>query len=452
MCGVKHAVASQTRPPRLRFAKRPIRAIVVVLGKGPESHALGPERKEGREPASLMSSGESIRLQQLLDMAPRPGMRIGKVLGIPIFLHSTWIIIFAAITYSLYEQFKLQNPGWPPAQQWSVGVFTSILFFASLLFHELAHSVVAQHYKIRVLSITLFIFGGVASIERDPSKAIQEFNIAIAGPLASGFLAGVFFGLVHAFPSNQVVSAVFTWLWTTNLLLAVFNLLPGFPLDGGRIFRALIWGATKSFSKATRVAGASGRMIAYAMILLGGFAVFKGFIGQGLWSVFIGFFLLNAAQESVAQAALRETLSGLRAADVMSHEVPTIGRAISLEEYGAEVLRTGRRCHLVITDDRLVGMMNVHTLNSVPRHEWGSTSVQAVMIPRERILWATPDEPLLGLLERLLTADINQMPIVSGSDNGAAQIIGMVSRDSILRVMQTRTELGPLSYTSVAGK
>jgi Zn-dependent protease len=373
-------------------------------------------------------------------------MRIGRILGIPIYLHSTWVIIFAAITYSLAMQFTQEHPAWNPAQQWTVGIFTSLLFFASLLFHELAHSVVAQHYKIRVLSITLFIFGGVASIERDPSKAIQEFNIAIAGPLASGFLAGIFFGLVQAFPSNQMVNAVSTWLWTTNLLLAVFNLLPGFPLDGGRIFRAIIWGATKNFSKATRIAGASGRFIAYAMILLGGFAVFKGFIGQGLWSVFIGFFLLNAAQESVAQAAIRETLTGLRAADVMSHEVPTVGRAISLEEYGAEVLRTGRRCHLVITDDRLVGMMNVHTLNSVSRDEWGHTSVQAVMIPRERILWASPDEPLLGLLERLLTADVNQMPIVSGSDDGAAHIIGMVSRDSILRVMQTRNELGPLSY------
>ncbi|HLZ51032.1 MAG TPA: site-2 protease family protein [Candidatus Acidoferrum sp.] len=379
-------------------------------------------------------------------MAARPGMRIGRILGIPIYLHSTWVIIFAAITYSLAMQFTQEHPAWNPAQQWSVGIFTSLLFFASLLFHELAHSVVAQHYKIRVLSITLFIFGGVASIERDPSKAIQEFNIAIAGPVASGFLAGIFFGLVQAFPSNQMVNAVSTWLWTTNLLLAVFNLLPGFPLDGGRIFRAIIWGATKNFSKATRIAGASGRLIAYAMILLGGFAVFKGFIGQGLWSVFIGFFLLNAAQESVAQAAIRETLTGLRAADVMSHEVPTVGRAISLEEYGAEVLRTGRRCHLVITDDRLVGMMNVHTLNSVSRDEWGHTSVQAVMIPRERILWASPDEPLLGLLERLLTADVNQMPIVSGSDDGAAHIIGMVSRDSILRVMQTRSELGPLSY------
>jgi Zn-dependent protease/predicted transcriptional regulator len=372
-------------------------------------------------------------------------MRIGKILGIPIFLHSTWVIIFAAITYSLAMQFEQQNPGWPPAEQWSVGVFTSVLFFASLLFHELAHSVVAQYYKIRVLSITLFIFGGVASIERDPSKAIQEFNIAIAGPLASGFLAGVFFGMYLLFPSSQTVAALSDWLWKTNAMLAIFNLLPGFPLDGGRIFRAIIWGATKNFSKATRVAGASGRLIAYAMILLGGFGVFKGYLAPGLWSVFIGFFLLNAAQESVAQAAIRETLSGLRAADVMSNEVPTVGRAISLEDYGAEVLRTGRRCHLVITDDRLVGMMNVHTLNSVPRDEWAHNSVQAVMIPRERILWATPDEPLLGLLERLLSADINQMPIVSGSDDGAAQIIGMVSRDSILRVMQTRSELGPLA-------
>jgi Zn-dependent protease/predicted transcriptional regulator len=377
-------------------------------------------------------------------------MRIGRILGIPIYLHSTWVIIFAGITYSLYVQFAQQNPGWSPAQQWSVAVFTSFLFFASLLFHELAHSVVAQHYKIRVLSITLFIFGGVASIERDPSKAIQEFNIAIAGPLSSGLLAGLFYGLFLLFPSNETVATLSVCLATTNGWLAVFNLLPGFPLDGGRIFRAIIWGATGNFSKATRVAGGSGRLIAYAMILLGGFYVLKGLavpslVVPGLWSVFVGFFLLNAAQESVAQAAIRETLSGLRAADVMSHEVPTVGRAISLEDYGAEVLRTGRRCHLVITDDRLVGMMNVHTLNSVPRDEWAHNSVQAVMIPRERILWATPDEPLLGLLERLLSADINQMPIVSGSDNGTAQIIGMVSRDSILRVMQTRSELGPAS-------
>jgi len=221
--------------------------------------------------------------------------------------------------------------------------------------------------------------------------------------------------------------------------------LPGFPLDGGRIFRAMVWGATKNFEKATRVAGASGKLIAYAMILAGAWGAFNGYLQNGLWIAFIGWFILNAAQESVAQVAIRQTLAGLSAADVMSKEVPTVPGHITLEEYGAEVLRTGRRCHLVTNGDRLVGMMNVHTLNFVPRSEWAHNSVQAAMIPREKILWTSPEEPLLRLLERLLSADVNQMPVVSGANDGAPQIVGIVTRDSILRVMQTRSELGPLA-------
>lgn len=372
------------------------------------------------------------------------GLRIGKVLGIPIYLHSTWVFIFAAITWIIASQFKQQHPHWSDAQHWTVGVLTSLLFFASVLFHELSHSVVAQHYKIRVVSITLFLFGGLARIEREPSKAIQEFNIAIAGPLASGFLAGSFLGLTKLFPYSQSVGALATWLGWTNLSLAVFNLLPGFPLDGGRIFRAIVWGATKNFDKATRVAGGSGKLIAYSMILGGMYAAFNGYVQSGLWFAFIGWFILNAAQESVAQVALRETLTGLSAADVMSKEVPTVPGHITLEEYSAEVLRTGRRVHLVVSDDRLVGMMNVHTLNSVPREEWAHNSVQSAMIPREKILWTAPEEPLLRLLERLLSADVNQMPVVTGVSDGAPQIVGIVTRDSILRVMQTRSEFGPL--------
>ncbi|HUC55678.1 MAG TPA: site-2 protease family protein [Candidatus Cybelea sp.] len=372
------------------------------------------------------------------------GLRIGKILGIPIYLHSTWILIFAAITYIIASQFKQAHPLWSDMQHWTVGVITSLLFFASVLFHELAHSVVAQHYQIRVISITLFLFGGLARIERDPSKAIQEFNIAIAGPLASGFLSAAFFALTLLFSSSETVSALATWLCGMNALLAFFNLLPGFPLDGGRIFRAIVWGATKSFDKATRVAGASGKIIAYTIILFGVWGVLHGDI-QKLWTVLIGWFILNAAQESVAQVAVRETLSGLSAADVMSKEVPTVPGHITLEEYSAEVLRTGRRVHLVVNDDRFVGMMNVHTLNAISREEWAHNSVQAAMIPREKILWTSPDEPLLRLLERLLSADVNQMPVVSGASDGAPQIVGIVTRDSILRVMQTRTELRPLA-------
>ena len=378
-------------------------------------------------------------------MPTRPGLKIGRILGIPIYLHASWVIIFFLITLSLAMQFTQEHPRWSATQHWTIGIVTSLLFFASVLFHELAHSVVAQHYKIQVVSITLFIFGGVARIGREPSKAIQEFNIAVAGPLASFFLYGVFYGLTRIFPYSEMLGALAAWLAFINVRLASFNLIPGFPLDGGRIFRAIVWGSTKNYVRATRIAGTSGKLVAYGIILYGAWHAMRGEWSAGLWLVFIGWFLLNAAQESVAQVAIRETLAGLSAADVMSHEVPAVEGHITLEEYGAEVLRTGRRCHLVLHDGRLVGMMNVHTLNAVPRNEWAHNSVQSAMIPREKILWTSPDEPLLRLLERLLSADVNQMPVVSGSGDGAPQIVGMVTRDSILRVMQTRSELGSLA-------
>jgi Zn-dependent protease/predicted transcriptional regulator len=373
-------------------------------------------------------------------------MRIGRILGIPIYIHPSWIIIFVLITLSLAGQFTQMHPQWTPEQHWTLGILTSLLFFASVLFHELSHSVVAKLYKIRVASITLFVFGGVSRIGKDAPTPAQEFNIAFAGPLSSGLLAVMFYAIERVLPQDQMVGALADWLWKTNAMLAVFNLLPGFPLDGGRVFRSLVWAVTKDFGRATRIAGATGKLVAYGMIVFGiWMALGKSQWMTGVWFVFIGWFLLNAAQESVTQLAVRETLSGLHAADVMSHEVPTIARDISLEEYGREVARTGRRCHLVVSDDRLVGMMNMHQLNSVPREEWAHTSVQAAMIPRDKILWAKPEEPLLGLLERLLAADVNQMPVVTGSENDGAHIVGMVTRDSILRVMQARAEVGGLT-------
>jgi len=372
------------------------------------------------------------------------GFRIARILGIPIYLDASWLLIFGLVTYQLARVvFPEMHPKWTTAEYWFVGILTSVLFFASVLFHEMSHSVVALHYKIPVQSITLFLFGGIARIGREPSRPIEEFNIAIAGPLASFFLAAVFGGVMLLFSSEQMLGALGSYLAGANLLLGLFNLAPGFPLDGGRIFRAIIWGITKNFSRATLIAGTSGRLVAYALMVFGGYlAFYNRDWTSGLWLGVIGLYLLNAAQESIAQVTIRETLAGLHASDVMSHEVPTVDGHITLEEYGVEVLRTGRRCHLVLTDDRLVGMMNVHLLNEFPRDEWGHNSVQAAMLPRDKILWTTPEESLLKLLERLLTADINQMPVVSGSEDGAPQIVGMVTRDSILRVMQTRTELG----------
>ena len=250
-----------------------------------------------------------------------------------------------------------------------------------------------------------------------------------------------------------MIAALGSVLGRSNLWLAGFNLLPGFPLDGGRIFRAIVWGTLKDFTRATQVAGASGKMIASALIVVGigsiasehlaaSLAVLGFGRWDGAWLALIGWYLLNAAQASVAQVTIRGALAGLSATDVMSQEVPTIPANMSLEEYSNEVLRTGRRVHVVTMDDRLVGLMNVAALNKVSRDEWNMNSVQAVMVPRDKIIWASPEEPLQRLLERLLAADVNQMPIVSHGEDGSAHIVGIVTRDAILRVIQTRSELG----------
>lgn len=381
-------------------------------------------------------------------MIQASGLRIGRVFGIPIYLHPTWLLIFALITLSLTTQFSHQHPHWSPAQHWGLGILTSLFFFGSVLFHELSHSVVALHYRIPVVSITLFVFGGVARIGRESASAKQEFNIAIAGPLSSYFLAAAFWLVRSLFPSFEMLGALAFWLAWVNFGLATFNLVPGFPLDGGRIFRAIVWGATRNFERATRIAARSGQLIAYGMIVLGAVVALNGRLIDGIWLAFIGWFLLTAAQESVAQVAIRGALAGLRAADVMSREVPTIGREISLELYGHEVLRTGRRCHLVASNGRLLGLMDVQALNRVPREEWPVTSVQAAMVAPGKILWALPDEPLLPLLERMIAADINQLPVLDASPDGptGTRILGMITRDSILRVIQAHTELGQSAH------
>jgi Zn-dependent protease/predicted transcriptional regulator len=372
---------------------------------------------------------------------PAPGTRIVRILGIPIYLHSSWFIIFALITLSLGTQFTAQHPTWSPSQHWALGIITSLLFFASVLIHELGHSLIAKHYKIPVVSITLFIFGGLAKISRDPERPGQEFNIAIAGPITSFLLAGGF-GLVYlSTPAGGMLSEASKLLAQINLTLGIFNLVPGFPLDGGRILRSIAWGITHDFSKATRIASLSGQTFAYLLMIAG---IWKGMIAKdwvgGLWLVFIGWFLKSAAQESYAQVAIRDTLRGVRASDIMTPDVPSVPRDISLEDYVHEVLRTGRRCHLVTGAGQPVGLITLRSLSTFPRDEWSNTSVQAAMLPRDRIHWASPEEPVLGILDRMQNEDINQMPVVSEGN-----IVGLIGRDAILRAIQTRLQMHHLA-------
>ena len=374
----------------------------------------------------------------------REGFQIGRIYGIPILIHSSWIVALVLFASWFYSEFAALHLDLSQARLWGLGLMTTGLFFGSLVVHEVAHSVVAKLYKIPVVSITLFVFGGVSRIARESSRALEEFNIAVAGPLSSLLIAGGFYLIARQAGSNLVLKTLADSLAMINFSLALFNLIPGFPLDGGHIFRAIVWGFTKDFSRAARIAARSGQVIAYAMIAAGAGTAITSYVPLGgtvggLWLAFIGWFLLTAARQSQAQADARGALEGLRASDIMTPDLPTVGREISLEDYAREMLRTGRRAHLVLAGDQLVGLMTAEALSGVPQHDWDVTSVQAVMLPKSKLQWAAPEEPALSLLDRMRNIGMQQIPVIAGGS-----VVGIVTRDSILRVLQ-RQQVGGLA-------
>lgn len=372
----------------------------------------------------------------------RDGIQIGRIYGIPIYLHASWFVIFGLIAISFYYEFEALQLNIPTPRLVGLGLMTSALFFGSLVFHEMAHSVIAKHYKIPVVSITLFVFGGVSRIAREPTRALEEFNIAVAGPLSSLLLAGGFALVAWHADANLILKTLAGSLAWINFSLGLFNLIPGFPLDGGHIFRAIVWGVNKDYARSTRIAALSGQVIAYGMIALGAVTALTNYFPRlggtvgGLWLAFIGWFILSAAKQSQAQVEARGALEGLRVADIMTPDLPTVGREISLEDYAREMMRTGRRAHLVVAHDQLVGLITGEALSSVPQQDWEVTSVQAVMLPKNKLHWAAPEEPALSLLDRMRTVGMQQMPVIA-----AGNVVGIVTRDSILRVLQARHDV-----------
>lgn len=367
-------------------------------------------------------------------------VRLTTIRGIEVGLHYSWFIVFFLITVSLTTRFASQHPHWTTVEHYAVGIATSLLFFVSILLHELAHSFVALAKGIPVRSITLFVFGGVAQIGREPDRPLTEFQIAIAGPIASALLAVAFGFLPHlAGGQFEHVAALAGWLSSINLMLAVFNLVPGFPLDGGRIFRAVIWHFTGSFSKATRIAAGSGQLVGYGIILGG---IWTGLITgswfSGLWLAFIGWFLLNAAQESVLQMSMRSALSGLTAEDIMTRDCPTVSGQLSLADLVHEhILRTGRRCFLVSQNGRLEGLITLHQIKAVPQERWGDSFVAQAMTPIDRLHAVAPKTPILDVLGGMEQHDVNQVPVTQDG-----RLLGMITRDHLLRVLYANLELG----------
>lgn len=257
-------------------------------------------------------------------------LKIATIMGIPIRIHFTWLVIFGLITWALSAfYFPAYVPDLSIAIYWISGAAAAILLFASVAFHELAHSFVALKYRLPIISITLFIFGGVAQMKDEPPTSQAEFRIAIAGPLSSFFLS-LFFFAVYTLVTTQITEALFLYLAQINFILGAFNLIPGFPMDGGRVVRAFIWKRSQDFFYATRKAASYGQKIALFFMFFGIFSIFTGFIG-GLWLILIGWFLYSAAQASYQQAGLQETLSGIKVRDIMTKDIVTMPLNITTE-------------------------------------------------------------------------------------------------------------------------
>jgi Zn-dependent protease len=367
------------------------------------------------------------------------GVKLGRILGVPIRLHASWFLIFGLVTWSLAASyFPAGYPSLPTGAYWVLGAATSLLFFGSVLAHELGHSLVALRSQIPVHGITLFIFGGVAQIGREPSTPGDEFRVAIAGPLTSLVLAIGFGGLWLLDRAVPYLAAPSLWLMRINLGLALFNLIPGFPLDGGRVLRAVVWRITQNFQRATQVASFVGQLTAFGFIGLGLLTMVGGSFVNGLWLVFIGWFLQNAAAASYAQVNIQHSLRDVTAAQVMTRDCAFVPAQITVEQLVEErILPSGRRCFFVTENDRPRGVLTLSDIAQVSRPDWERTTAEQIMVPWERTSQVQPHTALLAALQVMDDANVNQIPVVEGEE-----VVGMLSREHVLHYVRTRAELG----------
>lgn len=370
-----------------------------------------------------------------------PGsFRIGTLAGIDIYINYSWLIILVFLIWSLATGwFAVLYPGWSPALYWITSTIAALLLFVSVLLHELAHSVVARARGLTVKNITLFIFGGVSNIEQEPSSPGIEFQVAIVGPLTSiliGALAALL--LLPLRGNTSPVTAVLGYLAYTNILLGIFNLIPGFPLDGGRVLRSIIWRISGSLRTATRAATISGEVIAYLFILAGIWLFFAGSVLDGIWFGFIGWFLLSSARSANSQAMLQSMFQGVKVADVMNPNPVTVPANISLQRLVDDYfLPQGLRSALVVQGDQLAGLITLGDIRHVPREQWTQTPVGLTMIPPERLHVVSPQQNLNDVLPLMVGSDVNQLPVTQDG-----RLVGVVTRDAIMRYLEIRRGLG----------
>lgn len=373
----------------------------------------------------------------------RNQIKLGRVFGIEVGLHYSWLIIAALIAFSLAAQFHQTNPQWSSGEIWASAIITSVLFFACLIAHEISHSLVAALYGIPVRQITLFALGGVAQTTKEATSAAAEFWIAIAGPIMSWVLGLALFALAHtggwvphSSPSSPLL-AVLVWLGYINLVLGTFNMIPGFPLDGGRVLRAIIWWTTGNARRAMHISVRIGQFCGIVLLLYGIFRFFTGAGFGGLWLSFIGWFVLEAAGSSYVQFEASTALRDLHVSDLMSQDCIVIDGGISVQQFVDEkLLRSAQRCFFVLDQSRLAGLVTPQDLHKIPRASWPFTPLSSIMRRVEEIKAVAPETSVMRAMEIMVNNDINQIPVVSDH-----HLTGMISRSSILRLLRSRVKL-----------
>lgn len=365
-------------------------------------------------------------------------IKLGRIFGIEIGLHYSWFVIAILIAFSLATHFHQIRPDWSQQAVWSAAVITAILFFAALLLHELAHSIVAKSRGLNVHAITLFALGGVSQIESEPSDAKSEFWIAIVGPLTSLIIGAIFIGITRlwsgatAAEAPTVTVAVLRWLGYINIALAAFNMIPGYPLDGGRILRSILWWISGSAQRATRWASQVGQAVGFLFILFGLYRFFVGANFGGLWLAFIGWFLLDAARSSYLQTGVIADLRNRKVQDLMERNCATVPGYLSLRDFVDEyLLHSAGRCFLVTQDGRAMGVITPNETRAVPRDEWPQTSVQSVMRPLNKLLAVPPDMPAVKAVELMSRENVQELPVIADG-----KLEGIFSRSQLFRFIQ----------------
>jgi Zn-dependent protease len=368
-------------------------------------------------------------------------------MGIPILVNLSWFLILIFVTsylaLNIYPNaaFAAGSPYHDDrVLHWTMAIASGVVFFASILLHEMAHSLVALRQGIPVKSITLFMFGGVSEITGDPRRPRHEFFMAVVGPLTSLLIAGMFFvaWFLTGFADDTPVGIVVQWLFVMNLALALFNMAPGFPMDGGRVLRSIVWGITGNSIRATRVATLSGRSIGYSLMIIGALAFFGVFQDwdvmpiNGILFVFLGLYLENAARQSWFQALAIDVLTSHAAEDIMNEDLEVASLDDRLH-YLAD--RGGRRYMFFINDrdDHVAGIVTDREVATVPELERGATSADKVMVPTETIPVAMPREDGASLLKRMEADGTWHMPVVSDG-----RVVGVVSKEDLLRLLAAR--------------